>query len=75
MNIICVVNYTTRSSETDINHDSLLFASIILLDVNRIIGCIYALITIILRYMTAGISITDNVIEVFLHESTQLKKQ
>jgi len=64
---------SARSSEMDIDLDSLLLASAILLDVSRMITGIHALVTLILRYVMAGISITDTMIGLFLHESAQLE--
>ena len=64
---------SARSKEMDIDRDSFLLASAILLDVSRTIRGIHALVSVILRYVMAGISITDNVVRLFLHESAQLE--
>jgi len=62
-----------RSTETDIDHDSLLFASAILLDANSKVRDIQTLIAFILCCAMIGISITDNAIDLFTHESQQLE--
>lgn len=72
-NTLYVMENSARSSEMDIDLDSLLLASAILLDVSRMITGIHALVTLILRYVMAGISITDTMIGLFLHESAQLE--
>ena len=64
---------SARSTEMDIDFDSFLLASAILLDVSRTIRDIHAFVAIIMRYVMIGISITDHVIGLFVHESTQLE--
>ena len=68
-----VMENSASPAEKDIDRDSLLLASVILLEVSRTISGIHALVTLILRYVMTGISITDNVIGLFLHESAQLE--
>jgi len=68
-----VMENSTSPAEKDIDRDTLLLASVIMLDVSRTIRDIHALVTLILRYVMIGISITDNVIGLFLHESAQLE--
>jgi len=72
-NILYVMENSAHSKEMDIDHDSLLLASAILLDVNRMITGIHALVAIVMRYVMIGISITDNVMGLSLHESAQLE--
>jgi len=42
------------------NHDSLLLASFILMDVNQTVRDIRMLVTVLLRYVAIGASIADN---------------
>jgi len=50
-------------SEQCLDADALFLASIILLDVSRIIGNIQVIVAVLLHYATMGISITNSLIQ------------
>ena len=52
-------------TESILEHDSLLLASVILVDVSRIIGDIQAIVAVLLRYAMIGISLTNSLIGLF----------
>ena len=50
-------------SEQCLDADALFLASIILLDVSRIIGNIQVIVAVLLRYAAMGVSITNSLIQ------------
>jgi hypothetical protein len=58
-------------TESTLEHDSLLLASLILMDVSRIIRDIQAIVAVLLRYATMAMSITNGLIELILPEASE----
>jgi hypothetical protein len=50
-------------SEQCLDADALFLASVILLDVSRIIGNIQVIVAVLLRYAAMGVSITNSLIQ------------
>lgn len=59
--------------EKNLDDVSLFFASVILLETSRTVRTVQTLVTVLLRYVGIGVSISNYIIGLFLHESPQLE--
>ena len=56
-------------SEQCLDADALFLASVILLDVSRIVGNIQVIVAVLLHYATMGVSITNSLIQLVAPQS------